>query len=114
MKKTIMLKKNNEFKYVFLKGKYYSGKNIEAFILKNSTQTNKLGLAISKKIGKSTKRNKIKRLLRESYRLREEELKNGYTFVFLWKKTKPVEYANFSNVMEDVGEIFKKANVVNS
>ena len=32
MKKTKMLKKNYEFKYVLSKGKYFSGKYIEAFI----------------------------------------------------------------------------------
>ena len=34
MKKTKMLKKNYEFKNVLTKGKYYSGKRIEAFIIK--------------------------------------------------------------------------------
>ena len=35
MKKTVMLKKNYEFRKVLSKGKYYSGEIIEAFILKN-------------------------------------------------------------------------------
>ena len=35
MKKTKMLKKNYEFKNVLSKGKYYSGKYIEAFIREN-------------------------------------------------------------------------------
>lgn len=37
MKKTEMLKKNYEFKYILNKGKYYSGENIEAFIKKITT-----------------------------------------------------------------------------
>ena len=36
MKNTIMLKKNYEFKNVLTKGKYFSGKYIEAFLLKNN------------------------------------------------------------------------------
>ena len=36
MKKTKMLKKNFEFRKVLTKGKYFSGKYIEAFILKNN------------------------------------------------------------------------------
>lgn len=111
MKNTVMLKKNNEFKYVFLKGKYYRGKCVEAFIIKNSFKINKLGLAISKKIGKSVKRNKIKRLFRENYRLYEEKLEEGYTFVFLWNKKCDIELATFNNIGEDFNIIFKKADV---
>ena len=36
MKKTKMLKKNYEFRKVLSKGKYFSGKNIEAFIKENN------------------------------------------------------------------------------
>ena len=42
MKKTEMLKKNYEFKYVLTKGKYYSGKVIEAFVVKNNLKINKI------------------------------------------------------------------------
>ena len=42
MKNTKMLKKNYEFKLVLTKGKYYSGKCIEAFVIKNNEKNNKL------------------------------------------------------------------------
>ena len=111
MKNTVMLKKNNEFKYVFLRGKFYRNGCIEAFILKNATKYNKLGLAISKKVGKSTIRNKIKRLLRETYSLNEILIKNGYTFVFLWNKNYSSKLANFNQIKIDLEEILKKADL---
>ena len=46
MKKTEMLKKNYEFKNVLSKGKFYRGKEIEIFILKNNKKRNFLGIAI--------------------------------------------------------------------
>ena len=53
MKKTKMLKKNYEFRKVLSKGKYYSGKNIEAYVLENNKKDcNFLGLAISVKTAK--------------------------------------------------------------
>ena len=61
MKKTKMLKKNYEFSNVFSKGKYYSGKEIEAFILNNGQKSNYLGLAISSKAGHAYQRNRVKR-----------------------------------------------------
>ena len=46
MKKTEMLKKNYEFKTVLSKGKFFKGKEIEIFILKNNKKRNFLGIAI--------------------------------------------------------------------
>ena len=82
-----MLKKNYEFRKVLSKGKYYSGKNIEAYVLENNKKDcNFLGLAISVKTAKAVKRNMIKRLLRENYKILENDIINGVSIVFLWKK----------------------------
>lgn len=109
MEKTKMLKKNYEFKNVFSKGKYYSGKCIEVFVLENREQyKNLLGIAISVKIGKATKRNHIKRLIRENYKNFENKIKTGYTFVFLWKKKVDIKNANYINIKTDMEKIFEK------
>ena len=67
MKNTLMLKKNYEFRKVLSRGKFFSGKFINAFIMENRKDYNLLGLAISVKTAKSVKRNRIKRLIRENY-----------------------------------------------
>ena len=85
MKKTEMLKKNYEYKRVLTKGKYYSGKYIEAFIKTNDNNKNFLGIAIGVKIAKAVKRNHIKRLIRENYKNLEEKINSGNTVVFIWK-----------------------------
>ena len=113
MKNTKMLKKNYEFKAVLSKGKYYSGKYIEAFILKNDKQKyNCLGLAISVKIGKAVQRNHIKRLLRENYNLYENSMTTGNRIVFLWKKKKNPKDANFYDIQKDVFFILEKAEII--
>ena len=113
MKKTKMLKKNYEFRKVLSKGKYFSGRNIEAFIKENNKNYNFLGLAISVKTAKAVKRNHIKRLIRENYKILEPEIKNGKSIVFLWKKCVDVRNATFENVKNDMNFIFDKADIKN-
>lgn len=111
MKKTKMLKKNYEFRKVLSKGKYYTGKNIEVFIQKNNKDYNLIGLAISVKTAKAVKRNYIKRLIRENYKIIEDEIKVGYNIVFLWKKKANIKKATFLNIKSDIIYIFSKANI---
>ncbi len=114
MKKTKMLKKNYEFRNVLSKGKYYSGKNIEAFIKDNNKNCNFLGLAISVKTAKAVRRNKIKRLIRENYKILETQIVDGKSIVFLWKKKVDIKNATFKNIKNDMNSIFEKANIKNN
>lgn len=116
MKNTIMLKKNYEFKGVLSKGKYFSGKNIEVFIKDNNQKMydknlNYLGLAISTKVAKAVRRNYIKRLIRENYKILEPDIKVGKSIIFLWKKNADVNEANFENIKNDMNYIFDKAQL---
>lgn len=111
MKKTTMLKKNYEFKNVLTRGKRYFGKYIDIYIIRNNLSENKLGIAISSKLTNSVNRNKIKRLIRENYRIIENQINVGNSFVILWKKNRSIEEANFFNIKQDLNEIMKQANI---
>lgn len=111
MKKTKMLKKNYEFRRVLTKGKYFSGKFIECFVLNNNTKSNYLGLAISTKVGKAVTRNHLKRLIRENYKNIEMSIKDGYSLVFLFKKKADSKQANFYNIREDINTIINKSQL---
>ena len=47
------------------------------------TQGNRLGISVSKKVGNSVVRSRVTRLIRESYRLNEKNIKSGYDIVVI-------------------------------
>ena len=108
MKNTEMLKKNYEFKFVLTRGKYYSGKYIYAFCFKNHSSKNKIGIAVGTKTGKAVKRNYLKRIIREGYRLNEEKLKIGNSIVFSIKNKANIDEISFRLIEKDIIEILNK------
>ena len=48
---------------------------------KNRTDTNRVGITVSKKLGKAHVRNRMRRRLREIYRLNEEKFQPGWDIV---------------------------------
>lgn len=107
-----MLKKNYEFRAVLTRGTCYRGKLIDVYIRKNNKNINKLGIAVSKKTGNSVKRNNIKRLIRENYRLLEENITLGNSIVILWKKNSDFNNYDFYSVKEDCKNLFVKLKIL--
>ena len=112
MKKTKMLKKNYEFKKVLSRGNFFYGNFIILVVLENNQSRNYLGLALSSKLGKAVRRNRIKRLIRESYYFFEENIENGKSMIFLWKKNVSMENVKFLDIKDDMEKILSKADIL--
>ena len=112
MKNTDTLKKNYEFKNVMTKGKCYFGKYINVYVLDNHYKNNKIGIAVSKKAGIAVRRNKIKRWIRESYKIYEKMIKGTYSMVFVIKKSTKIEELDFWKLNNDVEITLKKAGIL--
>ncbi len=67
--KEYRLHKKKEFEDVFRKGKRISGEGMVCYWFSDEQMGNKLGIVVSRKVGRSVKRNQIKRYIREFYRL---------------------------------------------
>ena len=75
------LKNTNQFKIVYNNGRSYANRELVMYLRKNDSDTNRLGISVSKKVGNSVVRHRITRLIRESYRLNGAVLLQGYDIV---------------------------------
>jgi len=67
----------------------------------------RLGLSVSKKVGKAHIRNRWKRLIREAFRLRHAELPQGFDYVVVPKKQDRVP--SFAQIADDLESLTKRA-----
>ncbi len=77
------LKKNHQFQFVYKYGKSYANKHLVMYVMKNSLEVNRVGISVSKKVGNSVVRHRVKRLIRESYRLQENIFNSGLDIVII-------------------------------
>ena len=110
MKHTVSLKKNYEFGRVYKRGKFHAGKFLVLYVLKNKFDYNRLGITASRKFGKSTKRNRVRRVIKENYRHMEENIKSGYDLVIVARKTDII--ADYMEIKKEVKFLFKKLNMI--
>jgi len=73
----------HDFKHVFKNANKLNFKGFTVYVLRNGQTQSRLGLAISKKSAKkAVSRNLIKRIIRDSFRIRREELP-GWDIIFV-------------------------------
>lgn len=96
MKYSSSLKKNDEFRRVYRFGRSKANRNLILYVWKNNSNENHLGISVSKKVGNSVVRHHMTRLIREAYRLHEDEFNTGLDLVVVVrcgdKKSKLDEY----------------------
>ena len=109
MKFTTSLKKNHEFKRLYNKGKSAASKCVVIYCRRNYNTCNKLGVTVSTKIGGAVQRNRIRRRLKEIYRLNEDILVPGYDIVIVARIKS--RYSEYREIESSVLAMFKKLNL---
>jgi len=106
------LKSNSDFINIYRRGRIFRGENFLLYILPNGLDRNRIGFSISKKkVKKSTKRNRIKRLLRESYRLNSANFRKGLDMIMSLSREN-VESMSLKTAESEMMDLFKKANII--
>ena len=94
MKFSKSLKLNHLFRKLYRKGKSAAGKYLVLYCRQNGSRENRIGLTVSAKLGHAVVRNKVRRRLREIYRLNEDRFPAGWDIVAVARtRAKEAPYA---------------------
>lgn len=107
LQKGAKIRKNKEFKKIYSRGKSYANKLLVLYIANNKEDKTKVGFSVSKKVGKAVVRNRVKRLIREAYRLNQDKIKKrGVSLVFIARNR--AKDANFIEIEKALLDLLKK------
>ena len=81
MKGIQSLKTYRDFSRVYQHKESSANKHFVMYVLPNQLPYSRIGISVSKKVGNSVVRHRITRLIRESYRLNKDKLKDGFDIV---------------------------------
>ncbi len=90
-RKNQRLLKSGEFARVRKKGKRIVFKNFRVFVLTNELHRARLGVSINKRLCNAARRNRIKRLVREFFRLNTEKLPKSSDILITISDAKPLK-----------------------
>ncbi len=108
MKYSESLRKREDFSLVYQERKSFANKYLVMYVRKNELGKNRLGISVSKKVGNSVVRHRIKRYIKESYRLQEEHFKCGVDIVVIAKvRSKNVKYHEIEKALLHLGNLHK-------
>ena len=103
------LKLNHIFRRLYAAGGH-GNKYLVLYARKNRTGRNRVGITVSKKLGKAVVRNRVRRRLREIYRCNEERFQPGWDIVVV-ARTRAVD-ADFGKLTAAYLSLAEKAGLL--
>ena len=107
------MKENSLFRRLYARGKSAANSYLVIYCRKNGGTENRIGYTVSKKLGHAVVRNRVRRRLREIYRLHEAEFLPGRDIVVVARsRTVGAPYAKleraFLSLSEKLGLLAEK------
>ena len=106
----VPLTENYEFKRVYARGKSVVRPTVVVYCMRKNGPGPRVGITASKKIGNAVKRNRARRLLRESTRELYPQMKSGYDLVLVSRGKTP--FVNCQNVMTELTSALEELGVL--
>ena len=109
MKYSTSLKLNHIFRRLYHTSGFGDG-YLVLYARKNRTPENRVGITVSKKLGKAHIRNRVRRRLREIYRLNESQFQPGWDIVVV-ARSRAVD-AEFQRLTKSYLSLAQKAGIL--
>ena len=103
------LKKNEDFRTCYRSGKSCANRYMAVYVLPNGLEYNRLGISVSRKVGNSVVRHRIKRLVKERYRLHEKEFDGGSDIVVVGRRS--ADGASYQEIERALLSLLKKMGI---
>ena len=110
MKRKYRLRRNSDFQQVRRLGKSYASPIMVLAFLRNELDYSRVGFVVSKRLGKAFRRNKIKRRMRETTRLRVQEIKPGFDLVLIARQQ--IGQATYVEISRSLEGLLKRADLL--
>jgi ribonuclease P protein component len=112
MEKRYRLRDDERFQRVRKEGRSWSHPLLVLCVLPNGLDHSRFGFSVSRRVGKAVIRNRVKRLLRETARLRQVVIPPGQDLVFIARD--PIREANLQEVDLAVEELLRQAGLLSA
>lgn len=94
--------RKNDYDFVFQQGAKVVGRYFVCHVVRREGQGRKLGVAVSRKVGPAVVRNRVKRLLREIFRTRQERFAQDTQLVVVARPAcAGLDFARCSSVLTE-------------
>lgn len=110
LEKTSSMKYNRDFRYLYRRGQSIAAGYLVLYYKKVPQPGNVLGITVTKKLGGAVVRNRVRRLIKECYRLREKEIGTGYKLVIVARNR--AAGADFKAIRKDLSYLLKKSGIL--
>lgn len=102
MKKEYRVKKSQDFDNIIRKKQSFANRQFVIYYQENKLNHMRLGISVSKKLGKAHERNRLKRYVRESFKTRKDFLKNYDIIIIVRPAAKGLSFLEFGSSIDHV------------
>lgn len=110
LNKSEILRDKREFNAVYSNGRSFANKDLVLYVLNDERYNGKVGFAAGKKLGCAVVRNRVKRLLREAYRLNKKILRSDRAIILMGRKN--LVDAKVDVAIKALRDLCKKAKLI--